>query len=118
MTVAAEADFQSRRAIFRTNQASFVYQLSVRGRHLNREHRRANSKAADRELSGKHWFPGQPSMSGSQSQRTTRAILRQDRFAIAREFSRALHSLPHWSVCDSDLDMSIDMRATFVKLRF
>src|SRR5262249_15111211 len=65
MTVAAEADFQSRRAIFRTNQASFVYQLSVRGRHLNREHRRANSKAAGRELSGKHWFPAQPSTSGS-----------------------------------------------------
>jgi hypothetical protein len=42
MTVAAESDFQSRRAIFRTNQASVFRQLSVRGRHLNREHRRAN----------------------------------------------------------------------------
>jgi hypothetical protein len=46
MTVDAEADFQRRRAISRTNQASFVHQLSVRGRHLNREHRRVNSKAA------------------------------------------------------------------------
>jgi hypothetical protein len=42
MTVAAESDFQSRPAIFRTNQASVFRQLSVRGRHLNREHRRAN----------------------------------------------------------------------------
>src|SRR5262249_22537048 len=42
MTVAAESDFQSRRVIFRTNQASVFRQLSVRGRHLNREHRRAN----------------------------------------------------------------------------
>src|SRR5438445_6237290 len=42
MTVAAESDFQSRPAIFRTNQASIFRQLSVRGRHLNREHRRAN----------------------------------------------------------------------------
>jgi hypothetical protein len=42
MTVAAESDFQSRPVIFRTNQASMVRQLSVRGRHLNREHRRAN----------------------------------------------------------------------------
>jgi hypothetical protein len=46
MTVAAEADFQSRHAIFPNNQASFVHQLSVRGRHLSREHRRVNSKAA------------------------------------------------------------------------
>ena len=66
MTVAAEADFQSRRAISRNNQASYVHQLSVRGLHLNREHRRANSKAAGRELGGKHWFPSQPSTSGSQ----------------------------------------------------
>jgi len=50
MTVAAKADFQSRRAIFRNHQASFVHQLSVRGLHLNREHRRANSKAAGWEL--------------------------------------------------------------------
>src|SRR5205085_4400633 len=42
MTVAAESDFQSRPVIFRTNQASVFRQLSVRGRHLNREHRRAN----------------------------------------------------------------------------
>jgi hypothetical protein len=41
-TVAAESDFQSRPVIFRTNQASVFRQLSVRGRHLNREHRRAN----------------------------------------------------------------------------
>jgi len=40
MTVVAEADFQWRRVIFRTNQASSIHQLSVRGRHLNREHRR------------------------------------------------------------------------------
>ncbi len=46
MTVAAESDFQSRPVIFRTNQASVFRQLSVRGRHLNREHRRANWKAA------------------------------------------------------------------------
>jgi hypothetical protein len=46
MTVAAEADFQRRHAIFRNNQASSVHQLSVRGLRLNREHRRANSKAA------------------------------------------------------------------------
>jgi len=46
MTVAAEADFQSRHAIFPNNQASFIHQLSVRGRHINREHRRVNSKAA------------------------------------------------------------------------
>src|SRR5262249_45115899 len=117
MTVAAEADFQSRRAIFRTNQASFVYQLSVRGRHLNREHRRANSKAAGRELSGKHWFPAQPSTSGSPSQRTIRAIPRRGRAAIAREFSRAPRSLPHLSVCDFGPDMSIDMRATFFQLQ-
>src|SRR5215472_2747862 len=42
MTVAAESDFQSRPVIFRINQASVFRQLSVRGRHLNREHRRAN----------------------------------------------------------------------------
>ncbi len=42
MTVAAESDFQSRPVIFRTNQASVFRQLSVRGHHLNREHRRAN----------------------------------------------------------------------------
>jgi hypothetical protein len=42
MTVAAESDFQSRPVILRTNQASVFRQLSVRGRHLNREHRRAN----------------------------------------------------------------------------
>jgi hypothetical protein len=42
MTVAAESDFQSRPVIFRTNQASVLRQLSVRGRHRNREHRRAN----------------------------------------------------------------------------
>jgi hypothetical protein len=42
MTVAAESDFQSRLVIFRINQASVFRQLSVRGRHLNREHRRAN----------------------------------------------------------------------------
>jgi len=47
MTVTAKSDFQSRRAISRNNQASFVHQLSVRGLHLNREHRRVNSKAAD-----------------------------------------------------------------------
>jgi hypothetical protein len=47
MTVAAKADFQSRRAISRNNQASSIHQLSVRGLHLNREHRRVNSKAAD-----------------------------------------------------------------------
>src|SRR5437588_8911812 len=35
------------------------------GLRLNREHRRVNSKAAGRELSGKHWFPSQPSTSGS-----------------------------------------------------
>ena len=46
MTVAAESDFQSRHVILRTNQASVFRQLSVRGRHLNREHRRANLKAA------------------------------------------------------------------------
>ena len=44
MTVAAESDFQLRPVIFRTNQASVFRQLSVRGRHLNREHRRANVK--------------------------------------------------------------------------
>ena len=42
MTVAGASDFQSRPAIFRTNQASVFRQLSVRGRHLNREHRRVN----------------------------------------------------------------------------
>jgi hypothetical protein len=42
MTAAAESDFQSRPVIFHTNQASVFRQLSVRGRHLNREHRRAN----------------------------------------------------------------------------
>jgi len=42
MTVAAESDFQLRPVILRTNQASVFRQLSVRGRHLNREHRRAN----------------------------------------------------------------------------
>src|SRR5215469_2848302 len=41
MTVAAESDFQSRPVISRINQASVFRQLSVRGRHLNREHRRA-----------------------------------------------------------------------------
>ena len=48
MTVAAESDFQSRPVIFRTNQASVSRQLSVRGRHLNREHRRANVYIAKR----------------------------------------------------------------------
>jgi hypothetical protein len=118
MTVAAESDFQSRPVILRTNQASVFRQLSVRGRHLNREHRRANSKAAGRELNGKHWFPAQPSTSDSQSQRTTRAIPRRGHAAIAREFSRAPHSLPHLSVCDFGLDMSIDMRVTFARFRF
>src|SRR3984893_7245294 len=47
-----------------------------------------------------------------------RAILRRGRASIAREFSRALHSLPRSSVCDSDLEMSIDMRATFISLLF
>jgi hypothetical protein len=42
MTVAAEFGFQSRPVILRTNQASMFRQLSVRGRHLNREHRRVN----------------------------------------------------------------------------
>jgi hypothetical protein len=42
MTVAAEFGFQSRPVILRTNQASMFHQLSVRGRHLNREHRRVN----------------------------------------------------------------------------
>jgi hypothetical protein len=42
MTVAAESDFQSRHVILRNNLASIFRQLSVRGRHLNREHRRAN----------------------------------------------------------------------------
>src|SRR6266404_4636828 len=46
MTVAAEADFQRRRAIFRNNQASCIHQLSVRGLRLILEHRRVNSKAA------------------------------------------------------------------------
>ena len=120
------------------------HQLSVRGRHLNREHRRANvyipktgsisilpidrleadatnlrdnSKAAGRELNGKHWFPAQPSTSGSQFQRTIRAIPRRGRAAIAREFSRAPRSLPRLSVCDFGLDMSIYMRATFAPRR-
>src|SRR5439155_22463332 len=51
-------------------------------------------------------------------QRTIPVILRRGRFAIAREFSHALHSLPRLSVCDSDHDMSIDMRATFWLHRF
>src|SRR4029077_19069747 len=49
----------------------------------------------------------------SHYQRTIPAILRRGRFAIAREFSHALHSLPRLSVCDSGRDMSIDMRLTF-----
>jgi len=40
MTVAAESDFQLRPVILRTNQASLFRQLSVRGCHLNLEHRR------------------------------------------------------------------------------
>ncbi len=31
----------------------------------NLEHRRVNVKAVNRELSGKHWFPSQPSTNGS-----------------------------------------------------
>jgi len=46
MTVAVESDFQSRPAILRINQASLFNQLSVRGCHLNLEHRRVNLKAA------------------------------------------------------------------------
>jgi len=46
MTIAAESDFQSRPAILRINQASLFNQLSVRGRHLNLEHRRVNLKTA------------------------------------------------------------------------
>src|SRR4029077_18013887 len=54
----------------------------------------------------------------SNYQRTIPAILRRGRFAIAPEFSPALHSLPRLSVCGSGRDMSIDMRATFCLHRF
>src|SRR6266540_7406638 len=54
----------------------------------------------------------------SNYQRTIPANLRRGRFAIAREFLHAPHSLPRWSVCDSGRDMSIDMRATFCLHRF
>src|SRR5436309_14171005 len=70
MTVAAESDFQRRHVILRTNQASMLNQLSVRGRHLNLEHRRVNSIAAGLELSGMHWFTSKHLTSDFNSQTT------------------------------------------------
>ena len=40
------------------------------------------------------------------------------RARVAREFSRAPQSLPHLSVCDFGLDMSIYMQVIFAPLRF
>ena len=134
MTVAAEFGFQSRPVILRTNPASMFHQLSVRGRHLNREHRRVNV-----------YIPKTPARASIRSSGFESRWLRverkalvscptlNERLSISKNYSR--NSAPRlrrnrsrifacaaftssFSVCDFGLDMSIYMRATFVPPRF
>ena len=122
MTVAAASDFQLRPAIF-SERLSLLRLTKYRFGNptCNLEHRRVKLRkplATDEsrwlrvERKALVFFPTLNKRL-SHYQRTIPAILRRGRFAIAREFSHALHSLPRLSVCDSGRDMSIDMRATF-----
>src|SRR4029077_4132607 len=129
MTVAAASDFQLRPAIF-SERLSLLRLTKYRFGNptCNLEHRRVKLPSLKRSgIDESRWLRVErkalvffPTLNKrlSHFQRTIRAILRQGRFAIAREFSHALHSLPRLSVCDSGRDMSIDMRATFLLHRF
>jgi hypothetical protein len=126
MTVAVASDFQLRPAIF-SERLSLLRLANYRFGNptCNLEHRRVKRETSATDES--RWLRVErkalvffPTLNKrlSNFQRTTPAILRQGRFAIAREFSRAPRSLPQSSVCDSGRDMSIDMQATFVLSRF
>ncbi len=124
MTVAAASDFQLRPAIF-SERLSLLRLTKYRFGNptCNLEHRRVKLPSLKRSgIDESRWLRVErkalvffPTLNKrlSHFQRTIRAILHRGRFAIAREFSHALHSLPRLSVCDSGRDMSIDMRATF-----
>src|SRR6266699_7332667 len=124
MTVAAASDFQLRPAMF-SRRLSLLRFVNYRFGNptCNLEHRRLNrcipkpsgidkSRWLRVERKALVFFPTLNKRL-SHYQRTIRVILRRGRFAIAREFSHAPHSLPRLSVCDSGRDMSIDMRLTF-----
>jgi hypothetical protein len=91
MTVAAESDFQSRPAIFRTNQASVFRQLSVRGRHLNREHRRANvcaASASSRSSIGKMPMPRESRWLRVERKALVSCPTLNERLSISKNYSR------------------------------
>src|SRR4029077_14636954 len=124
MTVAAASDFQLRPAIF-SERLSLLRLTKYRFGNptCNLEHRRVKLPSLKRSgIDESRWLRVErkalvffPTLNKrlSHFQRTIRAILHRGRFAIAREFSHALYSLPRLSVCDSGRDMSIDMRLTF-----
>src|SRR5947209_1732035 len=48
-------------------QPPWVFEVSVRGPHLNLEHRRVKLESRRWSVVGKHWFPAQRSTNGSVS---------------------------------------------------
>ena len=110
MTVAAASDFQLRPAIF-SERLSLLRLTKYRFGNptCNLEHRRVKSSLERSGTDESRWLRVErkalvffPTLNErlSHFQRTIPAILRRGRFAIAREFSHALHSLPRLSVCD------------------
>src|SRR6266542_3049394 len=129
MTVAAASDFLLRPAIFSVRISLLrLTKYRIENPTCNLEHRRVKvSSLKHSGIDESRWLRVErkalvffPTLNKrlSHCQRTVPAILRRGRFAIAREFSHALHLLPRLSVCDSGRDMSIDMRATFCLHRF